>query len=283
MYHRCRDMDADFTILKAPRVGTSLDNRTVGRVLAVLELVATSPASLRLTDVARQLRLPYSSTHALLKALVQGAYLRMDEEGKGFRAGPALVSLAFRTTQGLSPVALARPLLLELMHATGEDVYLAVRIHGGIAYADQVFARRTARVAIELGTPRPLHSTAVGKLYLANLQDRELESVIASLPMPQLTPATITKADELRAKVVEARGQGYALNAEESIEGVVALAVPFVDGSESFRGAVVVSCPKHRFEPQLERFLDLTTDCAARISEALGAEDGSIGRRTNAW
>ena len=45
--------------------------RTVGRVLAALELLAGERTPLRLTDIARALKLPPSSAHALLQQLVK--------------------------------------------------------------------------------------------------------------------------------------------------------------------------------------------------------------------
>ena len=50
--------------------------RTVGRVLAVLELISGAKAPLRLVDIARGLDLPPSSAHALMQQLVKHGYVQ---------------------------------------------------------------------------------------------------------------------------------------------------------------------------------------------------------------
>lgn len=277
-------MDNTFEILKVGAHGQPprLENRTVSRVVEALEFVAGAKTPLRLVDFARALSLPVSSTHALLKKLQNLGFIASQEGESGYRIGPRLVRLGFQVTESIHPVPIARPYLEDLMYATNEDIYLAVRIGNGIAYADQVFATHTARFTMELGTRRPLHSTAAGKLLLSYLSRRELDEVLAGLEMPPQTPHTITDPVELRKRVEEIRRVGYALNSEESIEGIVALAIPFFDALGRFGGAVVLSCPTHRFVPNQRRFMALTHECANQVSERLGWIPDSVSKGVNA-
>jgi len=277
-------MDNTFEIVKDGPSGQrpQLENRTVSRVVEALELVAGANTPLRLVDFARALGLPVSSTHALLKKLQKLGFIATQEGESGYRTGPRLVRLGFQVTESIHPVPVARPYLEELMYATNEDIYLAVRIANGIAYADQVFADHTARFTMELGTKRPLHSTAAGKLLLSHLSRRELDDVLAGLEMPPQTAHTITDPAELRKRVEEIRRVGYALNSEESIEGIVALAIPFFDALGRFGGAVVLSCPTHRFVPNQRRLITLTGECANQISERLGWIADPMSERANA-
>jgi DNA-binding IclR family transcriptional regulator len=80
------------------------------------------------------------------------------------------------------------------------------------------------------GVIRPAHASAVGKAILSGLPEAELERRYTG---PQLPPATtaaaMTELADLRRELAEIRVRGYALNWEESTEGVCAIAVALRD------------------------------------------------------
>jgi IclR family acetate operon transcriptional repressor len=130
---------------------------------------------------------------------------------------------------------------------------------------------------VELGTPRPLHSSAAGKLLLAHMSDVELDDTLASLKLEPLTAQTIVDAVELRRQVSEVRAMGYALSAEESCDGVFHVATPFFDAAHQFRGAVALSVPRDRFLSRAQELIAKTLRCSKSISERLGCADAEPG------
>jgi DNA-binding IclR family transcriptional regulator len=94
---------------------------------------------------------------------------------------------------------------------------------------------------------RPAHASAVGKAILAGLPDAELDRRYpgAELP-PATTSAAVTSTAALRAELAEIRTRGYALNWEESSDGVCAVAVALRDTVGQPLAGLGVAAPSSR-------------------------------------
>src|SRR5690349_24556300 len=75
--------------------------RTVGRVVASLELVSEERSSLRLVDIARSLQLPSSSAHALLRELVTLECGQVVGADRRYEVGPRRALLGSRVVSNV--------------------------------------------------------------------------------------------------------------------------------------------------------------------------------------
>lgn len=242
---------------------------TAARILATLELLSEAGEPLRLVDVAASLKLPISSTHVLLRELVKREYAELGSNRR-YAAGPRFTQLCLRYSHRLPLAEVSRGYISALARRIGEGVYLGAVARERVYYIDRVEGAPGPRVTVDLGLQRPLHATALGKLYLASLSDEKLVKVLATLKMEAYTAHTITDRLALRQELDEVRKQGCAVSREESIEGVGALAVPIWNGVGSFVGAVCVSVPIGRFFPRKSELRREVTATAGQISRRLG-------------
>lgn len=190
------------------------------------------------TEISKRLEMPVSSAHNLLQRLV-AADVVVVGDGPRYSVGTRLVRLAIRTVDGLEIGGVARRHLQELARTVGDDVYLAVRLGNRVVYVERVPGTRSVTVDIRLGQALFLHATAVGKLFAAH--HPQLERRMLAGERPQLTPHTLTAADDLRAELARVRTQGHSLSVEESILGVVGLATPVLNSNDELTAAVHVS------------------------------------------
>lgn len=94
--------------------------------------------------------------------------------------------------------------------------------------------------------------------------------MIASLNLRPLTPHTITDAKVLRDEVEEVRRKGFAINAQEHLMGVIALAVPVYYGGQVC-AAIATQAPIGRITiDDLIGLLPAMRQAANSISETLG-------------
>ncbi|WP_435182612.1 IclR family transcriptional regulator [Halobellus sp. EA9] len=96
-----------------------------------------------------------------------------------------------------------------------------------------------------IGRHVPLHTTSGGKAILAELPDARVEEIIEQRGLSQRTDHTLSSREQLFAELDEIRERGYALNFEESIDGLHAVGAAIVDG-EGVRGAISVAGAAHR-------------------------------------
>ena len=224
-------------------------HRAAKRALEVIEHVAASPRSVSLSEIAREVGLPKSSAHALIRTLDNEGYLQRDDRGE-YSLGPRLLRLLGSLPHRFELPRVARPIMQELVDDLGETAILGVRQGSEVLYVEQVEAPQVIRYVAPLGEPRPLGVTSIGKVHLAFGEPAEGKPLLSD------------------AEIKRVRERGYAVNDEESVAGVVAIAVPIREGGEpdgTLIGGLSVAGPADRMRDELEGMPDRLFDTARRI------------------
>jgi DNA-binding IclR family transcriptional regulator len=202
---------------------TSVDN-----ALLLLQVVGDRHA-LRVAEAAEILGVARSTAHRLLSALRRRGFVMQDRPNGAYRPGPALYEIGLAAVSRIDIRRVARPVLEQIREETEETVSLAVLEGTTVRFVDCAESRRSVRVGNRTGIVRAAHASAVGKAILAGLSDAELDRRYPGDDLPPATQAALTDPAALRAELAEVRVQGYALNWEESAEGVCAVAVALRD------------------------------------------------------
>ena len=158
--------------------------------------------------------------HRIVAALVAERLLVEKQGSAALALGPRLIQLASRSW-GRSELRLAAvDELKRLRDLTGETVHLAVPNGTSMVYIEKLESPSAVRMASRIGTSVSLHSTAVGKAYLAALDDAALKPLLKDLPMPRYTANTPVSPAQLRTLIREARERGWAVDNEENEPGI---------------------------------------------------------------
>lgn len=231
---------------EAPSVPSAGDRLTsVDNALWLLQLVAERQA-LRVSEAADLLGVARSTAHRLLSALRRRDFLMQDKPNGAYRPGPALHAIGMAAISGLDIRRIAQPVLEQLRDTTGETANLAVLEGTMVRFVEGYEGTLTVRIGNRTGVVRHAHASAVGKAILAALSDRELERRYPDEELPTPTAAAIGSRRALMAELTQIRRQGYALNWEESSEGVAAVAVVLRDAAGMPLASISVAAPTMR-------------------------------------
>lgn len=211
---------------------------------------------LTLVELARRISLPKPTTYRIASTLVTAGYMAQGEDGR-YALGPRLMELGGIVGQSLDVVRACRPAVDAIAEATGETVIVAEPDWetGDII----IVARRDSPHALSILSPvgrrSPIPPGALGKALLSGLTEEARESMLARLKLSKLTPRTHTSRRDLLEELAEAHTAGFAVEQEEFVEGVSAVAVPVLfDGSKPL-AAIGVMGPSTRISQQdLRRF-----------------------------
>ena len=125
------------------------------------------------------------------------------------------------------------------------------------------------RIRIEslLGREIALHASATGKAWLSGMGRDDAIRILSRSPLAKLTPHTVTDLAELERELDQTRRRGYALQREELMDHMSALALPVRRGTEKIPvGALVVAAPTFRFpETRIPEIHTLVRRAAERI------------------
>jgi DNA-binding IclR family transcriptional regulator len=214
-----------------------MDPVRVTRIFKLIDYLTDYSEGRLLSEVARDLDVPLSSTHDLLQTMVEARVLV--GEGKRYLLGPLAFSLGVRLAEASDVRRIARPYLRELAAEIEDDVYMAVSTGGTVMYVDHYPGTRRVRVTIRLGQRLYLHSTATGKLFAA--YDPKLREAALKGPLPKLTAYTITSAKKLANELDQIAEAGVSVTRQESFEGIVGISVPVWKSDGQMLAAIHVS------------------------------------------
>ncbi|MFC6838105.1 IclR family transcriptional regulator [Halomarina ordinaria] len=153
---------------------------------------------------------------------------------------------------------LIKPQIQDLAEETGEVALFSIPEKDRVITLFRENGNKGVFTRTRLGMRLHMHQTAGGKAILSQFSRSEVEGVIERVGLPRATEATITDEEALFEELETIRERGFALNREESTEGLVAVSVPLTP-DDTVIGACGIAGPRHRMgeERVMEEIPDL--------------------------
>ena len=238
------------------------------RALLILEVMGRTSEPLSAAEIGREIGLPKQTIHRLCNTLVDEGFLARD--GGGLRPGRRSRGLASGVLHASTSHIARHQLLSRIAEEMRETVNFVVPEADGMSYKDRVETDWPFRVQLPVGSHVPFHCTASGKTFLASLRKRDREQMVRSLSLEAHTPNTITDPERLLAELSAIAREGYALDDEEFVEGMAAVAVPIRDGRGRYLASIGVHGPLPRFPAERAAgYAPLLKAAARDLSEVL--------------
>jgi IclR family acetate operon transcriptional repressor len=252
--------------------------QSVDRALFLLETIAEAGGEATLTDLATRTGLNISTCHHLLATLIQRGFAAKVPGRRLYALGARIMYLSHACLQVDLPRR-AQPYIDNINRATGETVHLAA------LQGDQVvtLAVREARHAVRvdtggIGKLEAPHATSVGKAILAWLPEDEMRRILAN-GMKRFTDNTIIEFPALLEALRIVRRNGYAIDREEHLPGVICVGAAIRDQAGTVIGAISASTPLMRAS---EEHIALMREEITAATRALSAEFGEPSSEPNA-
>jgi DNA-binding IclR family transcriptional regulator len=246
----------------------------VTRAGAILDVLAESAGqTLGPSELARRLGLPKSSIANICNALAEIGLVR--RIGTGFALGRKLAELGGAYLASVDAVEEFYEACRLLPTGSEETIQLAVLDDLEVTYLARHDGRQPVRLTSQIGRRLPATVTATGKAALASLDRAELDRRLAGVvELPRLTPHSLGSVDALLGDLAVVRRRGYAMDDEETVEGVVCYGV-MIPGRRPGEGPYAASITLLKVRATDERVPLLIKDLyhlAGRLSDPLHAD-----------
>jgi DNA-binding IclR family transcriptional regulator len=208
---------------KTPIIGYKAP--AVHKAFELLRAVAQSPKSLGIIELSQRLGYSKSTTHGLVHALLREGVLAQGPGARKLFLGPTIAELLFSDWQQEKVITRAQPLLNEIRDAVNETVILGARIRNRVLIMATADAFYSLKISVPLGSTIPLFAGAVGKAFLAEEKPEAVTALITDQNLPRYTTRSITDVTAYRKELERVRAQGYAVDIEEYLPGIRAVAV----------------------------------------------------------
>jgi len=246
--------------------------QAIERAVAILGAFSADEPELGVSDLAVRLGLHKSTVHRFVVNLEAAGLLERNRHTARYRLGLRIFELGGLVLKQMNLWEESLPYLEGLVHDSGETGHLAVLGGGEAVYIEKVEARRALRIPSAIGRGYPAHATSLGKVLLANIDDRQVGEILADRGLNRFAPNTITDAGRLRIELATVREQGYAVDDEEYEEGLRCIGAPVFGHTGQVVAAIGIGGPTTRVTPgRVTELSELVMDAAAGLSRRMGA------------
>jgi DNA-binding IclR family transcriptional regulator len=243
---------------------------SVDNALKLLLLLGEQP-QIRLSEATRYLGVASSTAHRLLAMLTYRGFVRQDPVSKAYLPGPSLTGVAFAIFSRIDIQRSATPIMRALSERLRESIHVGMLDGANVHFVAAVEGPAAVRVASRLGRTMPAHCTSTGKALLAELSEPELRQLLPDEKLQRITSRSIGSRSELEAELSRVRERGYAINREESEEGVASVAVAIPTRAPGLRLALNAAAPQNRLDStQYASVAAALTEAAKEIGDQLG-------------
>ena len=249
---------------KDARIPTNL------RTLLILEVLGQNDGAMTATEINDHIGLPKQTVHRLCTTLEAEGFLIREDGGRRFRPSRRLREMGMGLLHASRNHIARHQVLQDVAAKVRETVNFVVPEDSGMSYLDRVETDWPFRIQLPVGSHVPFHCTASGKIFMASLRPAARKAFVAGICLERRTPHTITKPTALMEELALTARRGYALDREELIEGMVAIAVPVTDGRGRFTAALAFHGPIQRIDlDQAVEQREVLLDGARRLREAI--------------
>lgn len=254
--------------------GTQLLDRAVG-VLRYLGDVGQQGASM--ASIGDALQLKQSTTHRIVTALQRHGLIDRELNTKRYRLGLALFAMGATAADGTGLRRMARPALVRLSAETHDTVFLMARAGLNAVCVD----RQEGTYVLDsltgyVGGQIPLGVGPASLAILAFLEDTEAQAIIKANASRYETYRGLS-AERIRKALPRVRENGYAIDQDELVAGISAMAIPILPQGRDAVAAIAINMTSSRLPK--ERIPDLLALLQSEVRQIENAINPLEGHR----
>lgn len=239
------------------------------RLFALLERIAARDGRFSLQSLVEDTGWPKPTVHRMLQQLEAAGLVRRDGDGRHYGTGLRLRRFAEGVLTHSTLHAARHRVLRALVDELGESCNITAFAAGEVVYLDRVETAAPLRFYLQPGSRVPAHASASGKVFLAQMPPASRERLLRAAPLERFTASTVTDPAALDAELAIVRRDGYGLDREEFLPGLVCVAVPVPPAQGQSRAALCVALQAPAVRLPIDRAL-LWLPSLQRAAAALG-------------
>lgn len=238
------------------------------RLVALLEVIASKDRLFSLQGLVEATRLPKPTLHRMLQQLESANLLQREGLGRHYGTGVRLRRLAEDLLMNDSLHGARHAVLRHLVEEIGESCNITTLSGGEVVYLDRVETAAPLRFYLHPGSRVPVHCSASGKVFLAQMPLAQRRRLLAHAPLEQCTPGTLTDLPRLERELKRVRRDGFAVDDEEFLPGLLCIAVLVPAADRPSNLCIAVQAPIMRLTPAKARaLLPAVRRAAASLSD----------------
>lgn len=218
----------------------------MGKAFSILETLTGNSQPLSMAELARETGMTKPTAHRIITVLAELGFVERDQGKRGYVEGSRLIQFALDTLKATVPRNMRHTVMRALSDETGETCNFGILVGAEVVYLDRVEAKWPLGLRFEPGSQVPAHCSAIGKLLLSFESAERREELLRAMPLTKYTQRTITSISALLDDLETIQNDEIGIDNEESIKGMVCVAVPVRAADGGIVGGLAISAPEAR-------------------------------------
>lgn len=240
--------------------------KTIENAFRIIDLLHEE-GSLGVSDIAKKLGLPKTSSHRTLKTLQNLDIVRQDKQ-EIYSLGYRMYKYARALDTDELLIDLAKEEMIDFAKETGETINLGVLIGDELMIIHSEEGEFYSLQAI-LSQSSPLNCSGMGKIFLSEFTDEELKRYF-SQDFEKRTINTITTLEQYLKEKPAIVERNLAYDHEEYEYGLSCISTGLYNGKNEVIAALSISGPSSRLEHKgLEQLEKALLETSQRISKKI--------------
>ena len=236
--------------------------------LDILELFASTPGGLTVSEAARTLNRTVSEIFRMLLCLEQRGYLSQSANREKYHLTLRMFRLAHEHPPAKRLVTEALPVMHSVAHELRQSCHLGVIDGGHVVILAQVDSPESTGFFVKMGAKVELMHAATGHVILAH-QSTDLRRYALE---EWARETKRKKPADLETHLAKIHGRGYERRASYEVNGVVNISFPvFSARGEAVAGLTVPYVKRIEDKISIPEVVRVLRGASQEISEALGA------------
>lgn len=242
--------------------------KSAERVLDILNMVSEK-GSQTLFEINKDINIPKSSLHFLLKTLVNKNFLSYSAETKKYELGESILNISLNLLKGVEFRDVIDSYLKLISEETGETTHLSVMKGKLVIDTNFIESNSSIRVGRYYGN-LPIHCTSTGKVLITFVDKEKKEQILKNYEFKKYTQNTINSIEDFEKEIEKIKVEGIALDLGERDQYVNCIAAPIFGKGNQIYAAIGISGPSNRFTmDKILGYKDKLTQYAKEISNKL--------------
>lgn len=206
--------------------------------LSVIEAFDHNNPEMTLTDVAKKVNITRSAARRFLISLESLGYVT--QNCKLFSLTPKIINLGYSYFSSLFWTDIANKYVRIIVSECKLSCAISILDGQNITCIMRVNSSTILKGGVDVGAKLPAAYTATGRLFMAEMKDKELYEYISNAPLKKYTDKTIIDPKKLFDKIKSERNQAYQIVEEELENGLLSIAVPIYNSQHKILGCMSI-------------------------------------------
>lgn len=219
----------------------------VDRAIQILNEIFLSEDSIGVSEIAQNLDLPKATVYRILNTLCQRNVVDKDPDSDKYNLGLVFIEYAEKVKSKLNLKTIAEPFMDKLSKSIGESVNLGVLYERDVLSICSIEGESSVLIS-KLIPISPLHCSSMGKILLAEMDERDIKDYFNSDRIKKRTINTIIDYDSFIIEREKIRRDRVSFDREEYEYGLTCISCPITNKDDIVVAALSISGPTSRLQ-----------------------------------